>query len=144
MKIKGAVLHRTGAVPPYAASKPLSIETVELDPPGEGEVLVKIGAAGLCHSDLSTINGVRPRPTPMLMGHEAAGIVEELGSGVDDLRKGDHVVLTFVPRLLTFATRSAINQLCCCLLRRRSRCEREIPAIPGVFPPHFLLIASLD
>ena len=97
MKIKGAVLNKTGAVPPYAASKPLSIETIDLDPPGPGEVLLKIGAAGICHSDLSTINGVRPRPTPMLMGHEAAGIVEEVGSGVADLKTGDHVVLTFVP-----------------------------------------------
>lgn len=97
MKIKAAVLNKTGAERPYAVSKPLSIEEVELDLPGYGEVLVKIGAAGLCHSDLSTINGVRPRPTPMAMGHEAAGTVEELGPGVTDLKKGDHVVLTFVP-----------------------------------------------
>jgi alcohol dehydrogenase len=97
MKIRAAVLNQTGATPPYAVSMPLSIEELELDPPGPGEVLVKIGAAGLCHSDLSTINGVRPRPTPMAMGHEAAGTVEEIGPGVDDLKKGDHVVLTFVP-----------------------------------------------
>src|SRR5471030_2431206 len=97
MKIKAAVLNQTGAKPPFATSLPLAIEELELDPPGYGEVLVKIGAAGLCHSDLSTINGVRPRPTPMAMGHEAAGIVEELGPGVDDLKRGDHVVLVFVP-----------------------------------------------
>jgi alcohol dehydrogenase len=97
MKIRAAVLNQTGATTPYAVSKPLSIEEIELDPPGAGEVLVKIGAAGLCHSDLSTINGVRPRPTPMAMGHEAAGTVEEVGAGVDDLKRGDHVVLTFVP-----------------------------------------------
>jgi len=97
MKIKGAVLNQMGINPPYAQSKPLSIEDVELDPPGHGEVLVQIVAAGLCHSDLSVINGDRPRPTPMLLGHEAAGIVEELGPGVDDLKKGDHVVLIFVP-----------------------------------------------
>jgi alcohol dehydrogenase len=97
MKIRAAVLNQTGATTPYAVSMPLSIEELELDPPGSGEVLVKIGAAGLCHSDLSTINGVRPRPTPMAMGHEAAGTVEEIGPGVDDLKKGDHVVLTFVP-----------------------------------------------
>jgi Zn-dependent alcohol dehydrogenase len=83
--------------PPYATSKPLSIEEVELDPPGYGEVLVKIAAAGLCHSDLSVINGDRPRPTPMVLGHEAAGLVEELGAGVNDLEKGDHVVMVFVP-----------------------------------------------
>lgn len=97
MKIKAAVLNKTGAERPYAVSKPLTIEEVELDLPGYGEVLVKIGAAGLCHSDLSTISGVRPRPVPMAMGHEAAGTVEELGPGVTDLKKGDHVVLTFVP-----------------------------------------------
>ena len=60
----------------YAQSKPLAIEEVELDDPRHGEVLVKIGAAGLCHSDLSVIDGNRPRPTPMVLGHEAAGVVE--------------------------------------------------------------------
>lgn len=97
MKIKAAVLHSIGSPAPYAQSKPLRIEEVELDPPGEGEVLVRIRAAGLCHSDLSTINGNRPRPTPMVLGHEAAGVVEECGHGVSDLRPGDHVVLVFVP-----------------------------------------------
>jgi len=97
MKTRAAVLNHTGAERPFAVSKPLSIEVLELDLPGNGEVLVKIGAAGLCHSDLSTINGVRPRPTPMAMGHEAAGTVEEVGPGVTDLKRGDHVVLTFVP-----------------------------------------------
>ncbi len=97
MKIKAAVLNQMSVKPPYARSRPLSLEEVELDPPGQGEVLVKIAAAGLCHSDLSVINGDRPRPTPMVLGHEAAGIVEELGAGVDDLKKGDHVVMVFVP-----------------------------------------------
>jgi alcohol dehydrogenase len=97
MKIKAAVLNAIGAKLPYAESKPLSIETIELDPPGPGEVLVKVGAAGLCHSDLSVINGDRPRPTPMALGHEAAGIVEEVGVGVTDLGRGDHVVMVFVP-----------------------------------------------
>lgn len=97
MRIRAAVLNRTGAERPYAVSKPLSIEEIELDPPGPGELLVKIGAAGLCHSDLSAIDGVRPRPTPMVIGHEAAGIIEEVGPGVDDLLRGDHVVLTFMP-----------------------------------------------
>ncbi len=97
MKIKAAVLNQLGVKPPYAVTRPLSVEEVELDPPGPGEVLVKISAAGLCHSDLSAINGDRPRPTPLVLGHEAAGIVEELGAGVDDLKKGDHVVMVFVP-----------------------------------------------
>lgn len=97
MKIKAAVLNAIGAKPPFAVSKPLVIEEVDLAPPGHGEILVKIGAAGLCHSDLSVINGDRPRPMPMALGHEAAGTVEELGEGVTDLRRGDHVVLVFVP-----------------------------------------------
>jgi alcohol dehydrogenase len=97
MKIKGAVLNRMGVEAPYERTKPLAIEQVELDGPGPGEVLVKIAAAGLCHSDLSVINGDRPRPTPMLLGHEASGVVEEMGPGVDDLQKGDHVVMVFVP-----------------------------------------------
>lgn len=97
MRIRGAVLNAMGAPAPYAQSKPLSIDEVELDPPGPGEVLVKIHAAGLCHSDLSVINGDRPRPTPMLLGHEAAGTVEEIGPGVTDLSRGDHVVMVFVP-----------------------------------------------
>ena len=97
MKIRAAVLDEMGASAPYAQSKPLKIETIELDPPGPGEILVKIAAAGLCHSDLSVIEGNRPRPMPMALGHEAAGVVEEVGPGVDDLRKGDHVVMVFVP-----------------------------------------------
>jgi alcohol dehydrogenase len=97
MKTKAAVLRRMGVDPPYAETKPLSIETVELDPPGRDEVLVRIGAAGLCHSDLSVINGDRPRPLPMALGHEAAGVVEEVGEGVQDLVRGDRVVMVFMP-----------------------------------------------
>src|ERR1700676_519054 len=97
MKIQAAVLYAMDAKPPFAESRPLSIEEVDLEPPGPEEILVQIGAAGLCHSDLSVINGDRPRPMPMALGHEAAGIVEELGQGVTDLERGDHVVLVFVP-----------------------------------------------
>lgn len=97
MRIRAAVLRLMGAPRPYADSKPLTIEELDLDPPGEGEVLVQIKAAGLCHSDLSVISGNRPRPTPMALGHEAAGVVKELGRGVRDLAVGDHVVMVFVP-----------------------------------------------
>src|SRR5690349_4793888 len=97
MKIKAAVLRTMGAPAPYAKSKPLSIEEVELDPPGPGEVLVKIAAAGLCHSDLSVIDGNRPRVMPMALGHEASGVVVETGADVTDLVPGDHVVMVFVP-----------------------------------------------
>lgn len=97
MKTRAAVLHEMGLPRPYDKSQPLKIETLDLDPPGEGEVLVKIHAAGLCHSDLSVIDGNRPRPTPMALGHEAAGEVVEVGHGVDDVVPGDHVVFVFVP-----------------------------------------------
>ncbi|VTU30571.1 Putative alcohol dehydrogenase D [Variovorax sp. SRS16] len=97
MKIQAAVLDKMGVAAPYAQSRPLAIRTVELDPPGPDEVLIKIAAAGLCHSDLSVINGDRPRPMPMALGHEAAGVVEEVGPGVRDLQRGDHVVVVFVP-----------------------------------------------
>src|SRR6478752_4055715 len=97
MEIKAAVLSAMGAEAPYTASKPLTIERLQLGGPGPGEVLVRIRAAGLCHSDLSVITGDRPRTTPMALGHEAAGVVEEVGPGVDDLARGDHVVCVFVP-----------------------------------------------
>lgn len=95
--IKAAVLKNTGLGRPYAASRPLRIESFELQPPGRDEVLVKIRAAGLCHSDLSVIDGSRPRPLPMILGHEAAGIVTTTGPGVNELAPGDRVVLVFVP-----------------------------------------------
>ena len=97
MKARAAVLHEIGLPRPYADSKPLHIEEVELAPPGRDELLVRIKAAGLCHSDLSVINGDRPRPMPMAIGHEAAGIVEQVGEGTQGFEPGDHVALVFVP-----------------------------------------------
>ena len=97
MRTRAAVLREIGRPAPYADSRPLSIEEFELDPPGPGEVLVRVRAAGLCHSDLSVIDGNRPRPVPMVLGHEAAGIVAAVGAGVDSLVPGDHVVAAFVP-----------------------------------------------
>ena len=97
MKVRAAVLETMGTAHPYATSRPLRIEELDLAPPGAGEILVRVKAAGLCHSDLSVINGDRPRPMPMALGHEAAGVVEQLGDGVHDLAVGDHVVLVFVP-----------------------------------------------
>jgi alcohol dehydrogenase len=97
MRIRGAVLRQVGTSRPYATSAPLAIEDVELEPPGNGEVLVRIVAAGLCHSDLSVIDGSRVRPLPMLLGHEASAVVEEVGEGVTDVAPGDHVVLSYVP-----------------------------------------------
>ena len=97
MRTRAAVLHETGRPTPYQKSRPLQLEDVELGRPGRDEVLVRIQAAGLCHSDLSVINGSRPRPTPMALGHEAAGIVVEVGDGVKEFQAGDHVVCSFVP-----------------------------------------------
>ncbi|HSI58724.1 MAG TPA: zinc-dependent alcohol dehydrogenase family protein [Ideonella sp.] len=97
MKVRAAVLRQSGLPHPYRDSRPLAIEEIELAPPGRDEVLVRIRAAGLCHSDLSVINGDRPRPLPMALGHEAAGEVVALGEGVGDLQPGDHVALVFVP-----------------------------------------------
>jgi alcohol dehydrogenase len=97
MQIKAAVIRKIGLPQPYAQSQPLAIEQVELARPGERELLVQVKAAGLCHSDLSSINGDRPRQTPMVLGHEAAGVVTACGPGVHDLAPGDHVVMVFAP-----------------------------------------------
>jgi alcohol dehydrogenase len=97
MKTRAAILRQLGLPRPYADSRPICIESIDLAPPGPGEILVRVGAAGLCHSDLSVIDGTRPRPMPMVLGHEAAGVVEQCGPGVETLAPGDHVVFAFVP-----------------------------------------------
>ncbi len=96
MKIRAAVLYQQGKLRPYAQSQPLVIETLDLDPPGPDEVLMEIRAAGLCHSDLSSIEGVRKRALPMVIGHEAAGIVRDVGASVTEVTPGQHVVTSFV------------------------------------------------
>jgi alcohol dehydrogenase len=98
MKIRGAVLEEIGRSRPYAESRPLSVGELDLAAPGDTELLVRIETAGLCHSDLSVVDGNRVRPVPMLLGHEAAGIVEQVGSAVGDLTVGQRVVMTFLPR----------------------------------------------
>jgi len=97
MKITAAVLKSGGIKRDFEDANALSIEEVDLAPPGPGEVLIRIAAAGVCHSDLSVINGDRPRPLPMVLGHEASGFVETMGAGVDDLAIGDQVVCVFAP-----------------------------------------------
>jgi len=94
---RAAVLRQMGLPAPYVASRPLAIETLQLAPPADGELLIKVRAAGLCHSDLSVIDGSRPRVMPMVLGHEAAGVVEACGAGVTAFAPGDHVVFSFVP-----------------------------------------------
>ncbi len=98
MKITGAVLEEIGRQRPYAESKPITISEVDLGEPGPTELLVRMEAAGLCHSDLSVVDGNRVRPVPMLLGHEAAGRVEKVGAEVSDIKVGQRVIMTFLPR----------------------------------------------
>ncbi len=112
--MRAAVLREIGLPAPYAHSRPLSIEQVALQSPGRGEITVKIRAAGLCHSDLSAINGDRPWPMPIVVGHEAAAEVIELGEGVDDLAIGDHVSLIF---------RASCGSCPSCAVGRPALCE---------------------
>lgn len=96
-QIQAAVLEHAQNQKPYAEHQPLVIRQLQLEEPEPGEVLVRITAAGLCHSDLSVIDGNRPRPLPMVLGHESAGIVEQVGRGVD-LAIGQQVISVFLPR----------------------------------------------
>lgn len=96
LRFQAAVLRAAGAERPYARSQPLTIEQVELPEPGAGEVLVRIRAASLCHSDLSVVNGDRRWPLPIVPGHEAAGVVERIGAEVNAFAPGDRVALIFL------------------------------------------------
>ena len=84
MKIKAAVL--------YEVNAPLVVETLDLDDPKEGEVLVRLVSAGVCHSDYHVMKGEWKAPLPMVLGHEAAGVVEKIGPGVNLSKPGDHVI----------------------------------------------------
>ena len=75
----------------------LSVEDVDLADPGPGEVLVRLHASGVCHSDWNTVTGDTPNPLPCVLGHEGAGVVEAVGSGVTRLTAGDHVILSWLP-----------------------------------------------
>ncbi len=97
MRTLAAVLRSTTDRRPYDESAPMAIEELELPGPRAGELLIRIEAAGVCHSDVSVVDGSRVRPLPMALGHESAGVVEAVGEGVRDVHEGDHVVLTFVP-----------------------------------------------
>src|ERR1700756_547965 len=90
MKVKAAVAHKAGA--------PLEIETVDLDGPRQGEVLVEIKATGVCHTDAYTLSGADPEGLfPSIMGHEGAGVVAETGPNVTTLKRGDHVIPLYTP-----------------------------------------------
>jgi len=89
MRIEAAVFRRVGELP--------AIEVIDLDPPRGDEVLVRIAATGICGYDMHVLDGTLPEPMPLVLGHEASGIVEEVGPGEVDLVPGDHVVLSIVP-----------------------------------------------
>lgn len=113
MKTRAAVLKEMGRPAPYSESRPLLETDLELDPPAKGELLVRVRAAGLCHSDLSVIEGTRPRVMPMALGHEAAGEVVATGSPDSAFAAGEHVVLAFVP---------ACGECAFCLAERPALC----------------------
>src|SRR5579859_1729785 len=105
---------RTRAAVAIAAGKPLSIETVEVEPPRAGEVLVEIKATGLCHTDAFTLTGADPEGLfPAILGHEGAGVVVEIGAGVTTLKKGDHVIPLYTPEC---------RQCKSCLSRKTNLC----------------------
>jgi S-(hydroxymethyl)glutathione dehydrogenase/alcohol dehydrogenase len=89
---------RTRAAVARQAGRTLSLETVELEGPGAGEVLVEIKATGICHTDEFTLSGSDPEGIfPAILGHEGAGVVAEVGPGVTSLKKGDHVIPLYTP-----------------------------------------------
>src|SRR5688572_16510987 len=89
MEIRAAIL--------WEAGQPLSVEAAELDGPGTGEVLVEVKAAGVCHSDLHPARGDWPARMPLVLGHEGAGVVRDIGPGVKNLKRGDTVVFCWMP-----------------------------------------------
>ena len=104
MKMRAAVLRESGLPRPYSSSRPLSIEEVDLEAPREGEVLIQIKAVGLCHSDLVAISGERGKPMPIVIGHEAAGIIENWEKTLMSLR----LVIT----LCRLMSQAAVNATC--------------------------------
>ncbi|HEX6451532.1 MAG TPA: NDMA-dependent alcohol dehydrogenase [Trebonia sp.] len=126
MKTKAAVVYEHG--------KPMEIEELELDGPREGEVLIRYTHAGLCHSDLHVITGDLPARLPMVLGHEGAGIVEEVGPGVTRVKAGDHVVCSFIPNCGTCRY---------CATGRQSICDMGATILDGFLPgPRFALTGS--
>ncbi|MBA3655676.1 MAG: Zn-dependent alcohol dehydrogenase [Actinobacteria bacterium] len=89
-------MHKAAVLP--GLNQPLEIRDVEIEAPRAGEIKVRMGASGVCHSDLSVQNGTLMSPTPIVLGHEGAGVVEEVGEGVTSIQPGDHVVISWVPQ----------------------------------------------
>src|SRR3982074_2318516 len=107
MDVRAAIAHKAGA--------PLTIETVQLEGPREGEVLVELKATGICHTDKYTLSGADPEGLfPAILGHEGAGVVVEVGPGVTSLKKGDHVIPLYTPEC---------RQCEYCLSRKTNLCQ---------------------
>lgn len=97
MKVKAALIFEQGLDKPYKQSEAVKVDEIDLEGPGDTEILVEVAAAGVCHSDLSVVNGNRGRPVPVVLGHEGTGVVVEVGAAVQDLNIGDHVAFIFMP-----------------------------------------------
>ncbi len=98
----------------YAAGQPLQVEELSVDNPRRGEVMVRVAAGGVCHSDLHILNGDLPAPLPVVLGHEGAGVVERVGDDVTDFQPGDHVI---------FLWRASCGRCFYCLSGRPALCE---------------------
>lgn len=119
ISFKAALLETCTNERPFDASRPLGLETIDAEGPRDHEVLVRIGAASLCRSDLSVITGVRAWPMPIVPGHEASGIVEEVGPGVTRVAPGDQVVLVYQPQC---------GECPCCVAGDAHLCEPGLAA----------------
>jgi S-(hydroxymethyl)glutathione dehydrogenase/alcohol dehydrogenase len=117
MKTKAAVVYEPG--------KPIEIEELELDGPQEGEVLIRYTHAGLCHSDIHVAHGDLEARLPMVLGHEGAGIIEEVGPGVSRVKAGDHVVCSFIPNCGTCRY---------CASGQQSICDMGASILEGYLP----------
>ena len=109
----------------YEPNKPIEIEELDLDGPREGEVLIRYTHAGLCHSDVHVAHGDLEARLPMVLGHEGAGIIEEVGPGVTRVEAGDHVVCSFIPNCGTCRY---------CATGQQSICDMGATILEGYLP----------
>ena len=124
---------KTRAAVVYEPGKPIEIEELELDRPGEGEVLIRYTHGGLCHSDVHVAHGDLPARLPMVLGHEGAGVVEEVGPGVTRVKPGDHVVCSFIPNCGTCRY---------CSTGRQSICDMGATILEGYLPGERFVISG--
>ncbi len=110
----------------YGPKQPLRIEDIEVDDPKPGEVLLRLTASGICHSDLSPMQGLRPAPYPIVLGHEGAGMVEKVGSGVTSVKPGDHAIAAGI---------APCGKCAYCVVGRPKVCQANLPkAVAGTLP----------